>query len=464
MNKIAQSTESETRGNDVVILKSTIITRSEKRMFDIGAIGGSGISDDELLEGINKRFASSPLSLNDIHLFDLEPSNDLVDGYYTRMADDTLDNYTNTLNDTGIALMSSHKDDRLPTGRLMRGERYNDKTGIKRIDSTAFMLKNYQTEAGNTDDLIRGIQAGIIRDVSIGFVPGSYECSECGNDMMGNDCTHYPGQKLNNDPIQRVYAWVKNGRLLETSLVYKGATPQAAITKVRMLAKDGLIKRDEINDLNSMYGKRIANDISQFFVKENILSDTTMTFTESLKNSLKTNEETRGEVLKVFDLKDESKRAEQLASIINSLYERNDSENKSLVEKAERLEKVEKEFAVYKRLLVNEAVTAGVRALGLNFDVETHRSIFENMSVDKLQTLTQNYERQATAFWSGYDMERSEKDGKEIFTPVKRTEGGAQTMRITNGQIIMDKQQNKSEKSENTGTKKSVSRYIQSKK
>jgi hypothetical protein len=46
-----------------------------------------------------------------------------------------------------------------------------------------------------TDGIIRQIEAGVIKAVSVGVSGGIYECNICGVDMWRSwDCYHWPGE------------------------------------------------------------------------------------------------------------------------------------------------------------------------------------------------------------------------------------------------------------------------------
>lgn len=57
----------------------------------------------------------------------------------------------------------------------------------------AYMVRNDQTES-----TIQSIDAGILREVSVGCACGSAVCSVCGNDKAKSYCDHWPGQKYSN--------------------------------------------------------------------------------------------------------------------------------------------------------------------------------------------------------------------------------------------------------------------------
>src|SRR6185295_12202778 len=156
----------------------------------------------------------------------------------------------------------SHWEWRLGLGRSLTG-RY-EKTGESEqviadfytIRGIKFNDATYQT----TDDFINAIRAGIAKDVSIGFHGGEFVCSVCGLDMWSWDCWHIPGLEYdikdkNGDVIRReeAFAWVAKARLAEVSVVYKGATPGAAILKAQQEAEAGRLTPQQARFLENRY-------------------------------------------------------------------------------------------------------------------------------------------------------------------------------------------------------------------
>jgi hypothetical protein len=85
-------------------------------------------------------------------------------------------------------------------------------------------------DAAGAQDLAARIDAGVLREVSIGFEFKRPECSVCGRDIR--ECEHQPFAESRRPDGQRGtvhYLYRDIVRVLETSLVYRGATPGTRI-------------------------------------------------------------------------------------------------------------------------------------------------------------------------------------------------------------------------------------------
>jgi hypothetical protein len=228
-----------------------------------------GQPDEADLALIN-RLARSPLKAEDLFAFDCVPSTDAIDSYWTRQAPSSMANYARDAM-LGVALMNSHRTSpwmgeiELPIGRSYYGEVQAPAEGtldaLTRLFVKAYMLRNYQPnqKTANTDELIRGIEAGVIFDLSIGFKPGWYRCSICGLDLFDRDCPHFPGAKYGESGSKvRAYAWVEDAHLGEFSTVYDGATPGAGIVKAQRAVEAGTLDRKAITDLEDCYQVRLV--------------------------------------------------------------------------------------------------------------------------------------------------------------------------------------------------------------
>lgn len=85
-------------------------------------------------------------------------------------------------------------------------------------------------DATGAQDLASRIDSGVLREVSIGFEFKRPECSVCGADIR--ECEHQPFAKGKHPdgtvrPVHYIYRDIV--RVLETSLVYRGATPGTRI-------------------------------------------------------------------------------------------------------------------------------------------------------------------------------------------------------------------------------------------
>lgn len=175
-------------------------------------------------------------------------SNDNLDFYNTRMHKSTLANFAQDATD-GVGVLNSHRTVELPIGRSINAE-FTNRAGSNpaRTEADFYLIPGLHNGALGSDDAIRGLRAGIYRDVSVGFYGGEMRCSICGRDIYRDfDCRHIPGwayPRDNGDEADTAEGVYHDGHLAEFSLVYDGATPGAMVGKVARMIEDGVIRRE----------------------------------------------------------------------------------------------------------------------------------------------------------------------------------------------------------------------------
>lgn len=141
-------------------------------------------------------------------------------------------------------VMVGHRKDKLPIGRNFHAA-VVERNGKSWVKSYFYWLKS--TEGAET--LRENIDGGIYKECSVGFTFLFPECSICGKDIR--ICPHEPFQKYtvgNNNESDRVayFNYRQIERVLETSLVYRGAVPDTSVSKE--LAMNGGKKKDSLSD------------------------------------------------------------------------------------------------------------------------------------------------------------------------------------------------------------------------
>lgn len=211
------------------------------------------IADDQLLK-LARKAAPDPSIFEtegrSPYFSAAEISSGRLDSYFTRMAKSSLKNYAKDA-DRGVAVLPGHDHNALPYGYSLRGQYFEpraDDPESGRVVAHAYMIPGLTLSGYSTTDVIDGIKAGIIRDVSIGFHGGQYICSICGKDMLRDySCWHWPGMEYGlvegydpetgkaqkSDDKVLCTATVENAGLSEFSHVYDGATPNAMILRAQ---------------------------------------------------------------------------------------------------------------------------------------------------------------------------------------------------------------------------------------
>ncbi len=122
-------------------------------------------------------------------------------------------------------VLIGHKKDQLPIGRNFHAE-IVFKDNSHWVKSYFYWMKS----ADNADNLQQNIDGGIIKECSIGFTFETPQCSICESDIR--NCRHEPFGMYSKDGVsQSCFFYYKQiDKVLETSLVYRGAVPNTAIS------------------------------------------------------------------------------------------------------------------------------------------------------------------------------------------------------------------------------------------
>lgn len=203
-------------------------------------------------------------------------SNQTVDSYFTKMNENSLQNYVDDATDPGVQFQNSHNVREVGFGRSLGGV-VTGRSGAKEALIDFYAIRGLSAGGMLSDQFIDGVRAGIYNDVSIGFTPGKMICNICGNDWLRKwdwifddtgtreeTCTHWPGKEYETErgkkPVVCILD-VQEARLNEVSLVYDGATPGAGIAAVdaaRMASATGKLPETDRMFLEGLYQYRIA--------------------------------------------------------------------------------------------------------------------------------------------------------------------------------------------------------------
>ena len=231
-----------------------------------------------LLRVINERHARSELSGEDVYLFPGVLSTQAVDYYGTRMSPRSMRNYKADVK-AGIALMNMHRtggfleSGEQPVGRIFEASLEGDalKPGEAGFDEQVglelqvwnYMIRGIQVTDVANDDLIRAVEGGTTKSMSIGFTvrpDGQHLCGLCGNDYFAwsddpdKRCPHLAFVEYEEG---RCFVWVEKAHAVEGSLVYKGATPGAMVRKARAFADE--IPQESVDFLEDRYQVRLLD-------------------------------------------------------------------------------------------------------------------------------------------------------------------------------------------------------------
>jgi len=184
----------------------------------------------ELISLINSRIKPpKPVTKEDVYVRTMFLVSDEVNSYGGRFPIEELPNIAELVIDSPVIV--GHTKERLPIARNFKAElvNKNERTWVK---AWFYWLRNSKDALS----LKENIDHGIYKECSLGFVFEFPECSICGEDMRR--CQHVPfktyqtedGEKDGDPPREAFFNYRNITRVLETSLVYRGAVPNTSMS------------------------------------------------------------------------------------------------------------------------------------------------------------------------------------------------------------------------------------------
>ncbi|MEW5702762.1 MAG: hypothetical protein AB1792_11105 [Candidatus Zixiibacteriota bacterium] len=195
------------------------------------AVSGDGYRD--LIEQINQRVRPpAPVTPDDVHIRALRLVSDDVNDHGGRFPREEHDRLSALLIDTPVLV--GHDRTRLPVARNFAARCVSE--GDRQwIEVWFYWLRG---DGPFQDQLAGDIDAGVVKEGSIGFEFRRPQCSICGRDIR--TCEHIPDQEyIGDDGTLRTahYEYRDIVRVLETSLVYRGATPGTHFARPPLFGK-----------------------------------------------------------------------------------------------------------------------------------------------------------------------------------------------------------------------------------
>lgn len=249
-----------------------------------GFITQSGEPTEEQFNDIRARFGDPRANVkpSDYYTFRMIASGDGLDSYYTKQ--DVATSFTNFVRDLrhGQSLLGHHETDSFTYGSSYAGEvtpadeqraeyepTFYPQWDTPELRTKQWLVGDYYITRGvtlnnqSTDHLVRSMELGGVRKASISFMVGQYVCGIDGQDLIGTmfgpmpdeSCMHFPGIAYEG---QLAWALMKNNTLVETSLVYKNASPSSMLLrKAEALAQRGSLSARDIEKLEGRFQVRL---------------------------------------------------------------------------------------------------------------------------------------------------------------------------------------------------------------
>lgn len=210
------------------------------------SLGADNTNDDLTL--INK-LSRKTLTAEDVYIFPVVMCDNEVDRDLERFTADTLkelaDMYVGTTVITDHKPMASNQRARIFATSLETNESVKVENGepLTKLIARVYMLNNQANE-----DVIANIEAGVLKEVSVGCNVARAECSICGKEFYGPDCGHIKGKmygeklcvvRLQNakDAYELSFVAVPAQRGAGVTKWYKGTDKKGAEKKVDILDK-----------------------------------------------------------------------------------------------------------------------------------------------------------------------------------------------------------------------------------
>lgn len=401
---------------------------------------------DEELEAI-RMMGDGSANHEDVYGFRMIASGDGLDFYFTQQGESSLNNYVRDLK-AGQSLLGSHD-----IGTFSYGQSYD--ASIDPADPTAayyeaafyrqyaadpslatkrvvvgkyFVVRGVELNGQKTDDLIKSMRVGGVRKASISFTVGRYVCSIDHTDMVntffgpmgdeGEGCNHFPGVEYSDGKGAKLLATavMEDNDLLETSLVYKNASPSAMlIRKAEDLARQGRLPAKDLARLEERLHVRLPQHDRGLYpaprLEDNRMSDDpTKTGPEPETPGLGGDVEPKPETPETPEAPDtadtpaapvEPEESEAVRSIRSRMtqVDTRDAEIKKVlgdqeftVETVRSLKADADLGAELYKVVVEEAVTARIGVQGEGFDQAKYRQVLVSLrDVDYVQKEIESY-------------------------------------------------------------------------
>lgn len=187
------------------------------------------LSPDEELDLINK-LTRTPLKKEQVYTFAVTLCDNEVDRDYERFSLDSLTALEKLfVGKTGISDHSMRSKDQ--AARIFRTYTVTDAAKLTSCGEkyTALKADAYMVRTDSNSDLIKEIEGGIKKEVSIGCAAGKLVCSICGKNMKAHECSHIKGRAYKGKICHGILSDISDA--YEWSFVAVPAQRNAGVTK-----------------------------------------------------------------------------------------------------------------------------------------------------------------------------------------------------------------------------------------
>lgn len=179
-----------------------------------------------------------PLTADEVFIFRLAACDDQVDRDYERFTGETLEGLATLF--VGKSVLMDHTWRAESQTARVYAAGVEDSGGVKRM-----ILRCYMPRTEQTAGIITAIEAGILRECSVGCAVLRVVCSVCGADQTKTCCPHIPGRKYDGQLCVMELDGAKDA--YEVSLVAVPAQPGAGVVKSKRYGGAETPEADEPN-------------------------------------------------------------------------------------------------------------------------------------------------------------------------------------------------------------------------
>jgi hypothetical protein len=218
---------------------------------------------DELIFLINSRIKPpKPVSKEDIYVRTMFLVSDEVNSYGGRFPKGELPKIAELVIDSPVIV--GHTKERLPIARNFKAELVN-KDGRTWVKVWFYWLKNSKDALS----LKENIDHGIYKECSLGFMFEYPQCSVCGEDMRR--CQHVPFKTYQTEDGEKeaFFNYRNITKVLETSLVYRGAVPNTSMSDELLLYQKHDCK-DQVCKLGRVYKEVVEGALNKAGLSDKI--------------------------------------------------------------------------------------------------------------------------------------------------------------------------------------------------
>ncbi len=202
------------------------------------------LSPDEELDLINK-LTRTPLEKEQVYTFTVTLCDNEVDRDFERFSTESISQLEKLfLGRTGISDHSMRSKDQ--AARIFRTYTSVDahKTTTCGEKYTALKADAYMVRTDGNADLIKEIEGGIKKEVSIGCAAGKVVCSVCGKNMKAHECSHIKGKTYKGKLCYGILSDISDA--YEWSFVAVPAQRNAGVTKSFIIKEESALNTVDI--------------------------------------------------------------------------------------------------------------------------------------------------------------------------------------------------------------------------